>query len=64
MPRKTKEQKRIDTAVSLAFSRHGERAEINIFDIGKILDAGRVAGEQGGDIDQAVKDAIARFRKN
>lgn len=62
--RKTKAEKAIENAVDAAYKKHGNGVQVNIYDIGKILDAGRDAGAAGNDIDEAVKNAIAQYRQN
>ena len=64
MARKTKEDKRIDELANAAFKAHGNGVQVGIMDIGKVLDAGRDAAKAGGDVDEAVKAAFAKYRKN
>ena len=56
--------KKIKAAVSEAFRVHGNCIEFNMMDLGKIFKAGENAGIAGGDIVQAVKDAIQQYRQN
>ena len=64
MARQTKEEKRIDAAADAAFYKHGNQIQFNIMDLGKIHDAGVVAGRAGGDIEAAVVAAITKYRAN
>lgn len=64
MPRQTKEQKRIEREVEAAFSKHGSNAQFDIMDLSKISAAGRTAAAEGKDIEAAVVEAIAKYRKN
>lgn len=61
--RKSKEEKRIDSVVDAAYKRHGYGVPVDIFDIGKILNAGREAARNGQDVDEAVKKAVEQYRK-
>ena len=64
MARMTKEDKRIEKAAEAAFYQHGNRISLDIFDLGKIHNAGVVAGKAGGNIEEAVKAAIQQYRKD
>ena len=64
MARMTKAQKAIENAVDAAYRKLGTGIQVDVFDIGKILDAGRKAGEAGQDIEAAVKAALEQYRKN
>jgi hypothetical protein len=64
MARMTKEAKRIQAEADRAFKVHGDRIQFNIFDLSKISKAGIAAGEKGESIEEAVKLAIAQYRKN
>ena len=64
MARQTKEDKRIDAAADAAFYKHGNQIQFNIMDLGKIHNAGVVAGKAGKDIEAAVIEAIAKYRQN
>ena len=59
-------KKVIENAIDESFSRHGQNIQFDIMDLGKIADAGRAAVAIGGleAIDEAVKSAIAQYRKN
>lgn len=62
MARKTKEDKRIEKAVDDAFKKHGNGIQFNMMDLGKISAAGTKAGQEGKDIEAAVKEAIEQYR--
>ena len=62
--RKTKAEKAIEKAVDDAYKKHGSGVQVDMFDIGKILDAGYAAGAAGNNIEEAVKEALAKYRKN
>lgn len=63
MPRKTKEEKRIETLVNAAFAKHSPGNPINIFDISKVMKAGEDAVRASQDVDEAVKAAFAKYRQ-
>lgn len=56
--------KAIENQVDAAFRVHGQCVQINVMDVGKVLEAGRAAGRAGGDIDGAVKAAVEQYRQN
>lgn len=62
MARKTKEDKRIEAAVDAAFTRHSSNVQFDVFNVGKVLDAGRTAGKNGQDIEAAVIAAIQQYK--
>ena len=64
MARETKESKRIDAAVDAAYYRNGNGIQVNIFDLSKIMNAGRAAIISGGDVDAAIIAALKIYRKN
>ncbi|TXI90556.1 MAG: hypothetical protein E6Q36_01335 [Chryseobacterium sp.] len=59
-------KKAIEKEIDDSFSRHGQNIQFDIMDLGKIADAGRAAVASGGleAIDEAVKNAIQKYRKN
>ena len=61
MARMTKEEKRIEREVNAAFSKVAQGREINVMDIGKVMQAGEDAGKAGKDIHTAVEDAYNLF---
>lgn len=61
MARMTKEEKRIHTAVGVAFNRIGNRRQFNMMDLPKIMDAGMAAGMNGQDIEAAVSAACDQY---
>lgn len=64
MARKTKGKNRIETEVHAAYKKHGNGGQVDIMDLGKILQAGTDAGKQGQGIEAAVLAAIQHYRKN
>jgi hypothetical protein len=62
--RKTKQERERDKLISDSFRIFGNRAQINIFDIPRIFQAGRHALENGLDLDAAIQNAIATLRQN
>lgn len=64
MARQTKEEKAIEAAFHAAYRVHGNCVQIDIMDMGK-LHSEAVATHKGGQsMDDAVKAAIAKYRKN
>ena len=57
MARKTKEEKRIEKEIEVAFNDHGNSRQFNIMDLNKIHAAGLTAGKAGQDIDAAIRSA-------
>jgi hypothetical protein len=64
MARKTKAEKALEARVNAAFKLHSSGIQVNIMDLGKILDAGRLAGREGGDVEGAIQEALQKYRKN
>lgn len=64
MARMTREAKRVRDEADRAFKVHGNGIQFDIFDLSKISAAGIAAGEKGESIEEAVKAAIAQYRKN
>ena len=62
--RKSKQNKLIEQDVNRAFNKYATGVQIDIFNIGPILEAGRLAGKSGHDIDEAVKNAVELYKKN
>jgi len=62
MARKSKEEKRMEAAVSAAFNQHGSNIQFSIMDLPKIHAAGMAAGRAGQDIEAAVIEAIGKYR--
>lgn len=62
--RMSKEQKQVEAAVKDAYRRLGNGVQVNVFDLGKVLDAGRAAGLVHGDIDAAIAAALQQYRTN
>lgn len=56
--------KKLDAEINRLYKIHGDRVQVNIMDLGKIFNAGKQAYETGGDMEQAIKDAIAQYRQN
>lgn len=61
MARQTKEEKRIEKAVEAAFNKFGKNRQFNIMDLGKIHAAGEKAAKDGGDIEEAVRQACDQY---
>lgn len=64
MPRMSKADKKIEKDVEAAYRKLGSGVQISVFDLGKILDAGRDAAKAGQDIEEAIKAGIAKYRQN
>lgn len=64
MARKTKEEKRVESAVDEAFKKHGVNKQFDIMDLSKITKAGEDAAKQGKDIEEAVKLACIQYAKD
>ena len=62
--RKTKQEKQIDKEIEVAYGVHGNCVQIPIMKITEIYKAGHDAAKAGISIDQAVMDAINKFRVN
>ncbi len=62
MARMTKQEKNVENAVDKYFKIHGNNIQFNIMDLGKIHSAGVNAGLTGGNIEQAVINAIEKYR--
>jgi len=60
----TKAEKLIDDQVHAAFKAHANCVQINMMDLGKVLDAGRNALKAGHNLDEAMAVAVAQYRKN
>ncbi len=56
--------KKLDAAINTAFKTHGDRVEFNIMDLSKMSNEVKAAYEAGGDIDEAMKKAVAKYRRN
>jgi hypothetical protein len=56
--------KALDKAVEQAFYRHGDRIQFGIMDLGKISGETKAAVLAGGCINEAMKEAVAKYRKN
>lgn len=59
-----RESNKLDRAVDAAFKRHGNCVQFNMMDLGKISSETRETVVAGGDIDTAMKAAVAKYRKN
>ena len=64
MARQTKQQRAAEMAVHDAFKRFGNGIEFDIFDISNITGAGIEAFNAGGNVDEAIKAAIEKYRKS
>lgn len=63
-PRKSKEQKCIEDAVDAAFQKLGSNIQFNVMDIPAIHLHAMTAGKAGRDIEAAMAEAIAKYRKS
>jgi xanthine dehydrogenase molybdopterin-binding subunit B len=59
-----RESNKLDKAVEAAFQVHGNRVQFSVMDLGKISNETRAAVIAGGDINEAMKAAVAKYRKN
>lgn len=59
-----RESNKLDRAVDTAFKTHGNCVQFSIMDLGKISKETRNAVIKGGDINEAMKTAVAKYRKN
>ena len=59
----SKEDKRIEAECDAAFKKHSNRNPIDMFDIGKVLDAGRDAAKAGQNVEEAIIAAFAQYSK-
>lgn len=64
MARQTKEEKRIDKEIEVAYYKHGTNVEISVLDIGKIYSAGHAASKEGKSVEESVKASIGLYRQN
>lgn len=62
--RQSKEEKRVDKLIEQTYYKYGSGVQINVFDIGKVFEAGRSALAAGTDLDEAIKASIAQLRQN
>ena len=56
--------KRLDKEVEQAFYRHGSNIQFNVMDLSKVSGDTKTAVLAGGDIDEAMKVAVAKYRQN
>lgn len=54
-------KKALDKLIEQIYYKHASGLQINIMDIGKVFKAGEEAYAAGGDVEQAVKDAIKAY---
>lgn len=54
-------KKALDKLIEQIYYKHASGLQINIMDIGKVFKAGEKAYAAGGDVEQAVKDAIKAY---
>jgi hypothetical protein len=64
MARMTKEEKWVENQVQAAYSKHFNRVQVNMMDLGKIMDIGKAALKEGRDLDEAMIAAVAQYRQN
>lgn len=58
-----RQSNKLDKEVEKAFYRHGNRVQFKIMDLSKISRETRDAVIGGGDIDDAMKAAVAKYRQ-
>jgi hypothetical protein len=56
--------KALDNQVNDLFNKHGSGIQFNIMDLGNLHNDTKNAIKSGTDPDQAMLDAIAKYRKN
>lgn len=56
--------KRLDKEIERIYYLHGFGVQVDIMDIPRIFADCRRVYESGGDLDLAVREAIAKYRKN
>ena len=59
-----RQSNKLDKEVEKAFSRHGRNIQFGVMDLGKISGETRNAVLAGEDIDNAMKTAVAKYRKS
>jgi hypothetical protein len=59
-----RQSKQLDNEIERAYYRQGSGVQINIMNISKIFADCRAAVIDGGDLDEAIGTAIAKYRKN
>jgi hypothetical protein len=56
--------KKLDNEINRLFRIHGDRVEFNIFDLSKVTKDVAAAYAAGGDMEEAMKKAVAKYRQN
>lgn len=64
MARKSKAEKQFDNAYDQAFKRLANGVQFDIMDLGKMRDETLAAFTSGKTLDDALKEAIAKYRQN
>lgn len=59
-----RESNKLDRRYDAAFKAHGNCVQFNIMDLGKMRNEVRTAVIAGADLDEAMKAAVAKYRKN
>jgi hypothetical protein len=59
-----REENKLDKEIEKIYNRVGAGVQIDMFDISKIFKAGKDAHIAGQSVEEAVKAAIAQYRKN
>ena len=57
----SREEKKLDKEIDRLYRLHAQGRQIDIMNIGKVFDAGRKAHLAGLSVEDAVKDAIAKY---
>lgn len=64
MKRQTKEEKKLDRDIELAWYRLAYGVQVNIMDIPTIFRECRVAVGAGRNLDEVIQECITRYRQN
>jgi hypothetical protein len=64
MGRRSKEQIRIDREYEENYKKHANGVQFDMFDLGKIEQESKAAHIAGATMEDAVKAAVAKYRKN
>lgn len=64
MARMTKAAKAIENAVAAAYYKHFNCVQVDVMDLGKIMNVGRDALKSGSNLDDAMIAAVAQYRQD
>ena len=62
--KKSREQTKLDNEIDGLYNKHGFGVQINMMDIQNVFKDCRAAFAAGKDLEQAVKDAIEKYKVN